>query len=45
MENLLQKMKDAWQQEKQSNNPDICLQDVVVNKQTGEFKFIFEEKK
>ncbi|MBS4031497.1 MAG: hypothetical protein KGZ63_08770 [Clostridiales bacterium] len=45
MEDLLQKMKDAWQQEKQNNHPDIRLQDVVVNKQTGEFKFIIEQKK
>lgn len=44
MENLLQKLKDAWQQEKQNNN-DICLQDVIVNKQTGEFIFVWEEKK
>ncbi|MDW7651422.1 MAG: hypothetical protein SCK29_03765 [Bacillota bacterium] len=46
MDDLLQKMREACQTAReQQDNPNIKLQDVSINTKTGEFTFIWDEKK
>lgn len=39
---LLEKMRDAYQNSKPT--PETKLQDIIVNKESGEYTFIWEEK-
>ncbi|EEG78446.1 hypothetical protein [Dethiobacter alkaliphilus] len=39
---LLEKMREAYQSAKPT--PEKKLQDVIVNRETGEYTFIWEEK-
>ena len=40
---LLEKMREACQNAKPT--PETKLQDVIINKETGDYTFIWEEKK
>jgi hypothetical protein len=46
MDDWLEKMKEACQTARaQQSDPSVKLQDVAINRETGEFTFIWEEKR
>ncbi|NLP36968.1 MAG: hypothetical protein GX357_04915 [Firmicutes bacterium] len=44
MESLLQQLKTAYQEAKEKDGKRQVLQDIILNRKTGEFRFVFKTR-
>jgi len=44
VEKLLQQLREAYKEAKKRNSKRQVLQDIIINRKTGEFRFVFKEQ-